>query len=217
MKRLFGVLCLMALALWASPASATPITAACPVFTGGGAGGVTVSAAYTANSGGVNGGCNVLITFNADGSITTSRPNLATSYDSGVDDNMVGIVNLTSSPIFSVTLTSTSDPFGFDGDGSCDPTWFFNGGSGLAGFCANAAGGAIGGYGHNGVTFSGISANFSTGTVNFAGGIAPQTGNWFTLEGPVDLNLRVVAAPEPASLLLLGTGVLALARRRRKT
>src|SRR5215475_5401771 len=107
MRKLCFSCAIAIVAFWVTPAFATPTTAACPVFTGGSAGGVNVSATYIANSGGVNGGCNVLITFNANGSVTTTRPNIATSYDDGLDDNMVGIVNLTGLPIFAVTLTGT--------------------------------------------------------------------------------------------------------------
>ena len=179
----------------------------CPVVTGGNAGGGGgVSAAYTANSGGTNGGCNVLITFNADGSITTTHPNSASSYDNGLDDNLVGIVNNTGSALTSIFLSSSNNPpiFGFDGDGICDPTWQFNG-TGSNALCGGATG-----YGHVGVTFSGISGNQQSGTVNFAGGIAGNGGsNWFSLEGPVALNLAV-SAPEPASIALFGTGLVGL-------
>jgi hypothetical protein len=146
----------------------------------------------------------VLITFNANNSITTTTPNGATSYDNGGDDILVGIINNTKKPISSVTLTGTTVPFGFDGDGACDPTWTFAGG--------NPCGATTSGYGHDGVTFSGISPDLSTGTVDFAGGIAPGGSNWFSLEGPVSLNLKVV--PEPGTLLLfaLGAGLLGTIR-----
>src|SRR5690348_839022 len=85
--------------------------AACPDATG-----PSVSAAYT--SGGA--GCNVVITFNANGSITTTIPN-ANPYD-GVEDTLVGVVNNTAAAIASFNLASTSNSqlFGFDGDGACD-------------------------------------------------------------------------------------------------
>jgi len=180
----------------------------CPIITGGGAGGVSVSPAYVAGSGVTNGGCNVLITFNLNGSITTTFPNPAPSYDDGLDDNLVGILNNSLNPLSSVTLTGTTGPFSFDGDGACDPTWIFSGG--------NPCGTTTSGYGPQGVTFSGISANFNTGTVNFATPIAAGGGsNWFSLEGPVDLNL-VVNGPEPGSLVLLTTGLFAVVWRLRR-
>jgi hypothetical protein len=109
---------------------------ACPIFTGGTAGGGGgVSATYTANSLGANGGCNVLIVFNADGSITTFASfhvgmgvNIAPSYDNDGDDNMVGVLNNSGHVINSIPLTGTQTPFEFDGDGACDPTWTFSGG-----------------------------------------------------------------------------------------
>ena len=195
MKRV-SLFCGVALAMLAADCALA--SSVCPVMTGGDAGGGGgVSSAYIADSSGTNGGCNVLITFNGNGSIGTTNPNGAISYDNGGDDILVGIVNNTSHPILSITLTGTTTPFGFDGDGACDPTWTYAGG--------NPCGTTTSGYGHQGVTFSGISGDLNTGIIDFASGIAPGGSNWFSLEGPVSLSLKVV--PEPGSFLLLALGV----------
>src|SRR3954451_6394619 len=74
----------------------------CPIATGGSSGGEGIAAAYTAGSGVTNGGCNVLITFNANGSITTTNPNTSGFYDVGGDDNEIGIINNTGGTINSI-------------------------------------------------------------------------------------------------------------------
>jgi hypothetical protein len=176
----------------------------------GGSGGV--SSTYLTDGG----GCNVLITFNADGSITTTNPNSAISYDAGQDDNLVGIVNNSGHTINSLTFTNSAsgaDPFGFDGDGICA-------GYGFAGGVHPCTGSTDpNGYGPTGVTFSAISSNDQTGTVNFAGGIASGSSGFFSLEDAVSKTLTVSAVPEPASVVLFGSlllGVGTAVRRRLK-
>jgi hypothetical protein len=179
-----------------------------------------------------NTGCNDLITFNSNGSINTTFPNANGFYDSGGDDNIVGIINNTSSAITSIVLSSTvQDIFGFDGDGPCatsagtftttSPGYSFVGGENP---CVNSiespSGNTENNYGGPYVTYTGISGSDESGTVNFGnGGIAAGGNTWFGLEGTVDVNLQVgPGTPEPATFSLMGIAVcgLFLMRRIRK-
>jgi hypothetical protein len=233
MRKLLVLGGVAALALWATPAGATPITDACPRLNGGFTGGTAVDPTYqsnAANLGTANGGCNVLITFGANGSITTTHPNTQGFYDDGRDDNLVGIVNNLGVPITSFFLSSGSFAiFNFDNDGVCG-TLTTGAGGGVPGYTASNGSMATlcgtsdsSGYLPQGITKTG--GDIFQGTVNFAGGIPSGQAAFFSLEGPVDQNLFVgppttggtpTAVPEPTSLLLLGTGILACARRMRK-
>jgi uncharacterized repeat protein (TIGR01451 family) len=167
----------------------------CAIITGGTAGaGRGVSPTYLANQDGrANEGCTILITLNADGSIATTFPNPAPSYDGGLDDNLIGVVNNTSKTITALQLTSATVPiFGLEDDGVCGlPGWTFSP-LGPNPNCAIAT--DPHGYGPAGINFT-IFSNFS-GIVNFGnGGIAPGSNAFFSLEGGHLTKIVVVVIP----------------------
>jgi uncharacterized repeat protein (TIGR01451 family)/fimbrial isopeptide formation D2 family protein len=168
----------------------------CAIITGGDAGGgIGVSPTYLANQDGrANEGCTILITLNADGSITTSFPNPAPSYDQGLDDNLIGVVNNTSKTITALELTSATVPiFGLEDDGICDgpPGWIFST-FGPNPNCAIAT--DPHGYGPAGINYTIFNAN--SGIVNFGnGGIAPGGNSFFSLEGGSLTKIVAVVIP----------------------
>src|SRR5262249_3279736 len=135
----------------------------------------------------------------ANGSITTTNPNPAPSYDAGNDDNMVGIVNNSGKTITSLQFSSvTADIFAFDGDGVCSgpPGWTF---SALGPNPNGASATDPNHYGPAGITFTSTSSY--NGIVNFGnGGIPPNGTSFFSLEGAVTKDLQV-SIPPPALVL----------------
>jgi large repetitive protein len=167
----------------------------CAVITGGDAGaGRGVSPTYLANQDGrANEGCTILITLNVDGSIATTFPNPAPSYDNGADDNMIGVVNNTTKTITALQLSSTTVPiFGLEDDGICGlPGWTFSP-AGPDPQCAIATDPHR--YGPAGINFTIFNVN--SGVVNFGnGGIPPGGHVFFTLEGAHLTKIIAVVVP----------------------
>src|SRR5712664_3852650 len=193
MKRilLFGIVVLM---MGANSTFAQ--TQTCAIVNGGaGSPGAGVNPAYLANQDGrANEGCTILITLNADGSITTTHPNPATSFDSGLDDNLIGVINNTAQTITGLQLSSATIPiFAFDNDGVCAgrPGYTFSA-LGPNPNCAIATDPHT--YGPAGINFTVINAN--TGIVNFGnGGIGPNSNSFFSLEGGNLTKIVVIVVP----------------------
>jgi len=168
-----------------------------------------------------------LFTRNANGSFTTAPLSGEGPYDAS-EDTLYGIVNNGPDPLFSINLTGVVGLFGFDGDGVCSGAGFSaphpacSGGdpTGYGGFVSSTQSPVLSGAANN-VTFSNISVNASTGTVNFTGGIPVGGSAWFSLEETVGAAGPPViggptAVPEPATFGLLGLGLVGLRKLRRR-
>jgi len=203
MKWLVAV-CAVAVLLFAGTLSASPLYTQCPAV-------------------GANTGCQFLITVNADGSVSIAMdPNPPNNgpYD-GTDDTLVGLQNNSNQAVMAFPLSSNETVFGFDNDGPCTALPKPAPCPSSAGFPPDTTG-----YGGPGVTYSNISADKTSGTVNFSPGIAPGASAWFGLEETLTSTSQIVignpttepaAVPEPTMTFIIGgsLAVIGLLRRRR--
>jgi hypothetical protein len=141
-------------------------------------------------------GCNDIIIVNFPSTITYIYPEPFHPFD-GLDDQLVGVINNTDSPISSIMLSNIRAIFAFDLDGI--DTF------GIAGNPLDVANGNTG-YGGGNAYFTGINAAKTSGTVNFVIPIMAGSTSYFSVEDIPGLP----RSPEPSTFVLLGTGALGL-------
>jgi hypothetical protein len=130
---------------------------------------------------GANTSCRILIVVSNGGTQAFVDNAQASTYD-GDDDTLIGIVNQRTgqnATLNSLDLSSPTLPiFGFDSDGLCTQTP----GPNCTGFPDPN------GYGGPGVTFSNISSDHMSGTVNFSPGIVSGGSSYFSLEDEIGVS-----------------------------
>src|SRR5262249_8357991 len=114
--------------------------------------------------------CEFLLVVTSSGAVQVFHDSTQPPVD-GIEDTLVGVVNSSGSTINSLALSSSSDIFGFDGDGLCT----------LSGHPGGCPFGSTGYEGPN-TSFSGINAAKTGGVVNFTGGLTNNATAYFSLE-----------------------------------
>lgn len=149
--------------------------------------------------------CQFLITITNGGQSIQQDPSQG-PYE-GSEDALIGVQNASDAPLSRLVMGRPADGiFGFDGDGLCTP-----GGAPMPAGCPFApppgapAGYASTGYEGPSTWFSAISADMSTGTVNFSPAIPPGRSTYFSLELPPNVQ-PTVGAPTDLVTSLSGGG-----------
>jgi hypothetical protein len=138
---------------------------------------------------GYNTSCSLLIYVTNSGDQILDDPNATVATDptpgtyDGADDTLIGILNASSVPLSQISLSSSTDIFGFDGDGICENP---NSTSSLAGLpatdCADVNTIDTTTYGGPDSYFTNMNAGDTSGTVNFIKPLAPGSSTYFSLE-----------------------------------
>ena len=136
---------------------------------------------------GLDASCRILILIDTNGSLRVlTDTTLSATYD-GSDDTLVGVLNLSGNKIASIPLRGPDQIFGFDGDGIC-----------ASSITPNPPGCPFGPteYEGPGVSFSGISADGTSGTVNFNPPLAAGNGSaYFGLEMAIPTQCAGIVPP----------------------
>ncbi len=132
-------------------------------------------------------GCAQVIVASSDGTANVLVDPSQGPYD-GSDDTLVGMQNNSGKPISRLNLGSPTGQriFAFDGDGLCSPTTWVTRNPTTPPGCPNPVlgiGFGFTGYEGPGISFSNISPNQMTGTVNFNPAIRAGGSAYFALEG----------------------------------
>jgi hypothetical protein len=180
--------------------------------------------------------CDEIITFKADGSITTVlTPDAGYDGHPSGDDQLFGVINNSGHTINSFFISNPGrDLFEFDGDGGQTYSKTFDttpasvykhyGVTFSQQWDAQGNPITVAGSGYEGtnVYFSKISPALDSGWVNFIGGLKNGSSAYFTLENTAEIDQGPIPTgapglvPEPPMLALLGLGLFAIKLARKK-